>query len=299
MASSNKRPHLALETPDTTESSEESSGASGQDSDMEEGGEEELVQAPNNEIQVEFQARTPEHCDINHGLYRLLKQLFRPHSNVDVGAIAELIVNQRNLGSVITQGADDEDSDDEDDDDEGSQVFGVATIVPLGTGKPLAASIKEYLCEVVNKTDPKAATVIQTLKSAENSVGLIVSERIVNIPPQISVPLYETLYHEVKKNKAKNVPGFNFSHYVMLSRMIVPTADDSPGAIKPPASWVNAEEEVMEERADVLANVTLATDAPSISHDTSEFLETAKMVVFSADKFEPILQSIREAFPIH
>ena len=122
---------------------------------------------------------------------------------------------------------------------------------------------------------------------------------IVNIPPQISVPLYETLYHEVKKNKAKNVPGFNFSHYVMLSRMIVPTAEDSPGSIKPPPSWVNAEEEVIEEKADILANVTLATDAPSISHDTSEFTETAKMVVFSAAKFEPILQSIRDAFPIH
>jgi len=41
-----------------------------------------------------------------------------------------------------------------------------------------------------------------------------------NIPPQISVPLYETLFNEVKKAKAKQQGEFEYSHYVILSRRV-------------------------------------------------------------------------------
>lgn len=54
------------------------------------------------------------------------------------------------------------------------------------------------------------------------SVGLIVSERIMNIPPQLSVPLYETLFNEIRKARAKNIPNFDFTHYALLCRILTP-----------------------------------------------------------------------------
>ena len=58
-----------------------------------------------------------------------------------------------------------------------------------------------------------AETFRDIVRDPANDVGLILSERIINMPPQISVPLYETLFNEIKKAKAKNLP-FNFTHYV-------------------------------------------------------------------------------------
>ena len=39
---------------------------------------------------------------------------------------------------------------------------------------------------------------------ASKSVGLIISERIMNIPPQLSVPLYESLFNEISKARARD-----------------------------------------------------------------------------------------------
>lgn len=48
--------------------------------------------------------------------------------------------------------------------------------------------------------------------------GLIISERIMNIPAQISVPLYETLFNEIKKARVKRKEEFDFTHYVVVSK---------------------------------------------------------------------------------
>ena len=51
------------------------------------------------------------------------------------------------------------------------------------------------------------------------NVGFLISERILNMPPQISVPMYETLQKELRKAVAKNLP-FDFTHFVMISRYV-------------------------------------------------------------------------------
>lgn len=57
---------------------------------------------------------------------------------------------------------------------------------------------------------------------ASKSVGLVISERIMNIPPQLSVPLYETLFNEIRKARARNMPHFDFTHYVLICRILTP-----------------------------------------------------------------------------
>ena len=65
------------------------------------------------------------------------------------------------------------------------------------------------------------------------SVGLIISERIMNIPPQLSVPLYETLFNEIRKARARGMPHFDFTHYVLICRILTPPRMEpgSPEAI--------------------------------------------------------------------
>ena len=152
MASNPKKPHLQLETPENTEessssfASEESGENEGSrsnrrngtadsnrvmngndsDSDSDDNDDEELGQhqlsPAEREIQVDFEARSPQECDF-HGIVNLLRQMMRSNagnnsSSVNVSDLANHLIAQRNVGSVITQSHDDMDDDDSDDEQE-------------------------------------------------------------------------------------------------------------------------------------------------------------------------------------
>ena len=84
--------------------------------------------------------------------------------------------------------------------------------------------IVRHMSKSVAATD-RRGQLANLLTSLESDVGLIISERIINMPPQIAVPLYQTLANEVKKAKIKNLP-FNFTHYAIISKtLVVPDAE--------------------------------------------------------------------------
>ena len=151
MASTPKKPHLQLETPENTEessssiASEESgendrsqrvgdnrngrqpdingrpsdldSDEDDQDEDDNDLGAHQLSPAER-EIQVDFEARSPLECDFQ-GIVNLLRQMMRSNvgnnsSSVNISDLANHIIAQRNVGSVITQSNDDMDEDDSD-----------------------------------------------------------------------------------------------------------------------------------------------------------------------------------------
>ena len=155
MASNPKKPHLQLETPENTEDSSssiasEESGeneaprrgrgnrngasvevrmANGNDSDSDSDDDQEdddlgahQLSPAEREIQVDFEARSPQECDF-HGIVNLLRQMMRANagsntSSVNVSDLADHIIAQRNVGSVITQSHDDMDEDDSDEEQE-------------------------------------------------------------------------------------------------------------------------------------------------------------------------------------
>ena len=107
-------------------------------------------------------------------------------------------------------------------------MFGVGTVLKLvhGSSDPVGDQIVSHL--LLNTTASPASSgggksnnssnELRTfLQRADVSVGFLISERILNMPPQISVPMYETLQKELRKAVAKNLP-FDFTHFVMISR---------------------------------------------------------------------------------
>ena len=80
---------------------------------------------------------------------------------------------------------------------------------------------------------------------------MIISERIINMPPQISVPLYQTLSNEVRKARAKNLP-FNFTHYLLISKVLLPSVELQPQA---GVMYANAEEEVFIPECDLVLDM--------------------------------------------
>lgn len=87
--------------------------------------------------------------------------------------------------------------------------------------------LKEYLLKVCPDKDIKN-DLKQLLEEQASSVGLIVSQRIVNLPPQLLPPLYDALFDEISwaiedEVRYNNICTFFFSsiHENILKIFIV------------------------------------------------------------------------------
>lgn len=375
MASNPKKPHLQLETPENTEESSSSfaSEESGEnegpqrnrdarngssvgvrpsngvesDSDSDDDQDEEddigthQLSPAEREIQVDFEARSPQECDF-HGIVNLLRQMMRSTagtntSSVNVSDLADHIIAQRNVGSVITQSHDDMDDEDDSDDEQennaggannanggnstrsndmlepNNEVFGVGTVIRLTRGQEQNSIAEQIISHLLVNTarSEKAAALRAFFSTPGNDVGFLISERIINMPPQISVPLYETLANEVRKARAKNLP-FNFTHYVMISRLLVSPHDERN------VMYTNAEEEVFLPECDLVLDLACSSSSGATntvgnqgssgvesmgrafnSLTQDEFMEKRKVLVFKANKLDKITSLVKGAFPIN
>nr|ACO14740.1 BCCIP homolog [Caligus clemensi] len=278
MPSSYKKAHLALETPENTESS-----SSSEDED------EILDEEERGELQVEFEARTAEDCDY-HGISRLLKQTFKG-VEIPLGDLTNYLIAQKIVGSVITQsnGPENEEEDDEFEDLR-NEVFGLISLVRLQDPSSKASKTAlEYLKSLPIESSPPSLSSLLSGSDPSLKPALLISERIVNIPAQISVPLYETLHKEIKKASIRRQP-FEFSHYLLLSKVLVSESEET---------FINAEEEVFIPECDLVLD--LKDKDPTIRQDWSgkaQLIEKRKLLVFRASQFEKIVKRIIEALPI-
>ncbi len=138
------------------------------------------------------------------------------------------------------------------------------------------------------------------------------------------VPLYETLFNEIRKAKAKNFP-FDFTHYLLVSRRHRFNDDkDSPASLENGIGFsqvfVNAEEEVVEglseEVLEVKAQEQQQQQAPNaeagddgeaasssfnnkfVDLSNSEFETTARIMVLDANKSELMVDALKREFPL-
>ena len=120
------------------------------------------------------------------------------------------------------------------------------------------------------------------------------------MPPQISVPLYQTLSNEVRKARAKNLP-FNFTHYLLISKVLLPSVELQPQA---GVMYANAEEEVFVPECDLVldmkgSNTTNGDqEARVVTISQEELVEKKKVMVFKAERLDKIVGLVKNAFPI-
>jgi protein BCP1 len=89
------------------------------------------------------------------------------------------------------------DAEDSDEDGDANDVFGVTSVLNITEKQNLECvqQLRNLLLELCSEhASDQANTVVRSLLSDDSRpVGLIINERIVNIPAQISVPLLESL----------------------------------------------------------------------------------------------------------
>ncbi|KAI8611448.1 p21-C-terminal region-binding protein-domain-containing protein [Chytriomyces sp. MP71] len=179
-------------------------------------------------IDVDFDFFDPKEIDF-HGLKTLVKQTFANDADeFDVSGIADAILAQPWLGSVVkADGADD--------------PYAVMTTLSLSPaeqggklGVPMAA-VKDYLLKKSKKSNESHDMLVSLLDS--KNVGLLLHERLINMPPQLSVPLLKMLIEELEWSVEEKKMAKPFEYLLFISKTyteVEPTSneDDEAGPIK-------------------------------------------------------------------
>ncbi|KAI5273662.1 hypothetical protein E4T47_03182 [Aureobasidium subglaciale] len=159
-------------------------------------------------IDVDFEWFDPQPAVDFHGLKTLLRQLLDVDNELfNLSALADLILEQPMLGSTVKV------------DGNESDPYAFLTILNLAQhkDKPIIQELTTYLSR-------KAATVpslssLPSLLAADSKaeVGLILTERFINMPSEIVTPMYTMLQEEIQWAIDEKEP-YNFTHYLILSK---------------------------------------------------------------------------------
>merc|ERR1711872_35647 len=264
------------------------------------------------EMNVNFDAQTATDADF-HGIKRLLQQLFLK-ANVNLSALTDVILGQNHVGSVIKQAPfdDEEEEEDEMESDAVDEVFGISTVINLTqrltkeTADPRSEGDKaiKQMVDLLVKESDKNGGPVQTktmqafLTDKEKHTGWLLNERFVNIPAQISLPLYDSLRDEMHSACAKG-QKFKFDYFLLMSK-----AHKAKTAKKKESEellFTNGEEELFQEESAFSFAFSVAdqqADADTIldgGNDGETSYESWRVVmIIPAEKMEVVAKKMTD-----
>ncbi|RAH46408.1 protein-transporting protein BCP1 [Aspergillus brunneoviolaceus CBS 621.78] len=157
-------------------------------------------------VNVDFEWFDPDPEVDFHGLKNLLRQLFdNDAQDLDMSALTDLILSQAWMGSTIKT------------DGKESDPYAFLTVLNLQEhkDKPIIQSLTHYLHQKASTN--AALSPLVPLLSGSHKIGLLLTERLINMPAEVVPPMYTMLQQEIAHAVADNEP-FDFSHYLLLSK---------------------------------------------------------------------------------
>ncbi|SPO05865.1 related to Protein BCP1 [Cephalotrichum gorgonifer] len=147
-----------------------------------------------------------------HGTKTLLRQLLDVDAPLfDVSSLADLILSQPTVGSTVKT------------DGKESDAYALITALSLRTHASHAA-LSGLAAYISQKTG--AGAIAEALSSGGSAdVGLVLSERLINMPSEVAGPMYSMLVDELDAAVEDKEP-YAFSHFLVLSRVYREVAPD-------------------------------------------------------------------------
>ncbi|KAL6577576.1 hypothetical protein OROMI_009904 [Orobanche minor] len=163
-------------------------------------------------VQADFVFFDPKPSDF-HGV-KVLLRTYLDNKQWDLSGFVDLILGQPTVGTVVKI-----------ENDEDDVVYSVVTALNLGRYKDSECIIdlKDYLLKVCQ--DMNVIAKLRSLVGEQaRDVGLIVSRRVVNLPPQLLPPLYDGLFDEVEwatedEPTEELRDSFRFKYYLIMSKV--------------------------------------------------------------------------------
>ncbi|KXL50027.1 hypothetical protein M433DRAFT_66622 [Acidomyces richmondensis BFW] len=159
-------------------------------------------------LNVDFEWFDPQPAVDFHGLKTLLRQLFDADNQLfDLSELTDMILAQPTLGSTVkTEGNE-------------SDPFAFLTVINLHQHqeKPVIQQLIKYLLEKTGEINSMKPLRDVLSPKSESQVGLILTERFINMPHQIVPPMYDMILEEIEWANNDGEP-YDFTHYLIISK---------------------------------------------------------------------------------
>ena len=235
-----------------------------------------------------------------HGVKSLLRQLFYVDSQLfNLSALADLILSQTTVGSTVKV------------DGEETDPYAFLTILNLHDHREqkVIKDLTQYMAE--KSKSSQALAPLSNLLSSSSQVGLVLTERLINVPSEISPPMYTMLIDEIEAAVEDKEP-YEFTHYLIISKTyqeIASTLDgeDAPRTKKSKATKGSRETFYFHPEDEVLQRHALAWGSFEYTKDEGEGMADSKrafsdmgikpqgsMILIEASKFDGAVKAISE-----
>lgn len=230
-----------------------------------------------------------------HGTKTLLRQLFDVDATLfNMSALADLILSQPTIGSTIKV------------DDKANDAYALLTTLNTAVHKD-HGGLKDVLKYLVEKaqTNPSLAAIPELINSGKH-IGLIFSERLINMPAELAPPLYSMLIDEVEAAVEDKEP-YEFSHYLIISKVYqeleskLDVENQKRKKAKEEASvyYFHVEDEVLQKHATAYGNFNYTKEDEAVADSKRAFQEMGiksqgHMILIEASKFPGAVKAITD-----
>ncbi|NXO03592.1 BCCIP protein, partial [Rhinopomastus cyanomelas] len=258
------------------------------------------------EVNIEFEAHSISDNDYN-GIKKLLQQLFLK-APVNTAELTDILIQQNHVGSIIKQAEVQEDSSDDDEDED--EVFGFISCINLmeRKGTQCAEQIKEVIlsrCEE-NCDQHVLEELNKLLNDSTKPVGLLLSERFINVPPQIALPMHQQLQKELAEAQRTNKPCGKCHYYLLISKTFTEATksnskrkEGKKKQQKEELMFANAEEEFFYEKALLKFNYSVQEESDTClggrwSFDDVPMKPWRTVMIVPADGIHGIMDKLKD-----
>ncbi|KKZ68507.1 protein bcp1 [[Emmonsia] crescens] len=254
-------------------------------------------------VNVDFEWFDPQPAVDFHGIRNLLRQLLDNDAQLfDLSALTDLILSQPLLGSTVKV-----------DGNEGDP-YAFLTVLNLQQHKdvPVIKDLTSYLQRKSSSSTELSPLNNLLSQPTPAAIGLILTERLINIPAEVIPPMYTMLLEEIAWALEENEP-YNFTHYLILSRTYeevkskLDEEDDRPqkknkksAEEKKEIFYFHAEDEVLQKYALCYAGYQYthqqeegASDSKRAFHEYG-VRPQGHLVLIEAAKFEAAVTGLKE-----
>lgn len=227
------------------------------------------------------------------GIKTLLRQLLDVDANLfNMSALSDLVLSQPTIGSTIKV------------DGKATDAYSMLTAVNTFVHRE-KEPMRDLLKYMVEKARTNASLgPVADLIEAGNHIGLIFSERLINMPSETAPPLYDMLIDELEAAVEDGEP-YDFSHYLILSKTyqeMESTVDvesrKKKKAKEVASTWYfHPEDEVLQKHALAHGGFHFTKEGEAAADSKRAFQEMGirtmgHMILIEADKFQGAVKAI-------
>jgi len=252
-------------------------------------------------LNVDFEWFDPQPEYDFHGIKTLLQQLFDVDGQLfELSALTDLILAQPLLGSTVKVDGNETDA------------YAFLSVLNLQEHKDKSFVLKlvEYIKHKASSNPSLSRLASLLSQPAIPSIGLILTERLINVPAEVVPPMYTMLLEEIEWALEEKEP-YTFSHYLILSKTYTEIAsrlgieDDRPKKKKKAAAQVETfyfhpEDEVLHKHAACQGGYDYTTKQDEGHSDSKRAFHEmgvkpqGHMIFIEASKFQGAVQDVAE-----